>query len=99
MAESTPVAAQFAWLARICWFLKSWEEFSHDWLESLFSSIDRLAVFVLTAGFATRASKRESPEEKILFCLAVVGMEVLRDGKNGKGWQNGKVGEDGGFAL
>ena len=36
---------------------------------------------MLAAGFATRESKRESPEVKIRLCLAVVGMEVLRNGK------------------
>ncbi len=66
MVESEPMAARFAWLARICWLLKSWKEFSHDWLGALFSSIDRFVVFVLAAGFAKRASKRESPEGKIL---------------------------------
>ena len=56
---------------RICWFLKSWEEFSYDWLGSLFSSIDWFVVFALAAGFAKRASKRESPKGKIRLCLAV----------------------------
>ena len=42
--EGVPLVIVAGFLARfvglrICWFLKSWKEFSHDWLGALFSSI------------------------------------------------------------
>ena len=50
---------------------------------ALFSSIDRFVVFVLAAGFAKRAFKRESPEGEICLRLAVEGMEVSLVGVSG----------------